>query len=60
MQKTSIEYLTHSWNPIKMKCTPVSEGCRSCWAIAMAKRLAKNPLIDPFLQGASDNSINRY
>ncbi len=45
MQKTNIQYLSHTWNPIKMRCTPVSEGCRSCWAIAMAKRLTKNPLI---------------
>lgn len=23
MNKTGIEYLTHSWNPIAMRCTPV-------------------------------------
>ena len=26
MNKTAIEYLTHTWNPIKMRCTPVSVG----------------------------------
>ena len=31
MNRTKIEYLTHTWNPIKMKCTPVSEGCLNCW-----------------------------
>ncbi len=46
MQKTKIEYLTHSWSPIAMRCTPVSTGCANCWHLAMAKRLAKNPVID--------------
>jgi len=45
MNKTNIEYLTHSWNPIAMRCTPVSEGCANCWHLAMANRLAKNPVI---------------
>jgi protein gp37 len=45
MQKTKIEYLDYTWNPIAMKCTPVSDGCQNCWHLAMAKRLAKNPLI---------------
>ena len=43
MQRTSIEYLTHTWNPVAMRCTPVSEGCTNCWHLAMAKRLAANP-----------------
>lgn len=45
MNKTKIEYLDYTYNPIKMRCTPISDGCRNCWAIAMAKRLAKNPSI---------------
>lgn len=45
MQKTSIEYLDYSYNPIKMRCTPVSAGCTNCWHLAMAKRLANNPSI---------------
>lgn len=45
MQKTKIEYLTHSWSPIAMRCTPVSEGCKNCWHLALANRLAKNPII---------------
>jgi len=45
MQKTKISYLSHSWNPISMRCTPMSAGCQNCWHLAMAKRLAKNPLI---------------
>jgi len=40
MRPTKIEYLSHTWNPIAMRCTPVSEGCKRCWHIAMAKRLA--------------------
>lgn len=40
MNKTKIEYLTHTWNPIAMRCDPVSEGCTNCWHLGMAKRLA--------------------
>ena len=40
MQRTKIEYLTHTWNPIAMRCTPVSDGCKNCWHLRMAKRLA--------------------
>jgi len=45
MNKTKIEYLTHTWNPIAMRCSPVSEGCSNCWHLALANRLAKNPMI---------------
>lgn len=45
MNKTKIEYLDWTWNPIAMRCTPISEGCRNCWHLAMAKRLAKNHTI---------------
>jgi protein gp37 len=45
-QKTNIEYLTHTWNPITMRCTPASEGCANCWHIkTVDKRLLTNPLI---------------
>lgn len=46
MQKTDIQYLTHTLNPIAMKCTRVTEGCKNCWHLAMANRLANNPNID--------------
>lgn len=42
---TKIEYLTHTWNPLAMRCDPVSEACDHCWHLAMAKRLAANPAI---------------
>jgi protein gp37 len=45
MQKTKIGYLTHTWNPIAMRCTPVSDGCKNCWHLRMAKRLHKNPAL---------------
>lgn len=45
MQKTSIDYLTHTWNPLAMRCTPVSEGCAHCWHLRMADRLGANPKI---------------
>lgn len=43
MQRTKIGYLTHTWNPIAMQCTPVSEGCKNCWSIAMNKRFKNKP-----------------
>lgn len=42
---TKIEWVTRpgttpeSWNPIS-GCSPISEGCRNCWAERMARRLA--------------------
>lgn len=42
MSKTRIEYLTHTWSPIAMRCTPVSEGCAHCWHLKMCDRLAGN------------------
>lgn len=42
MQKTKIDYLTHTWNPICMRCTPVSPGCQNCWHLKMADRFAAN------------------
>lgn len=43
MQRTKISYLTHTWNPIKMRCTPISPACDHCWHLAMCNRLAANP-----------------
>lgn len=42
MNKTPIEYLTHTWNPIAMRCTPISAGCSHCWHLTMANRLCAN------------------
>lgn len=52
MNKTKIEYLDYSWNPLAMRCTPVSEGCANCWHIAIARRMANNPKIAPELREA--------
>ena len=52
MNKTKIEYLDYTWNPLAMRCSPVSEGCLNCWHLAMAKRLAKNPMISAEERGA--------
>ena len=43
MQKTGIEYLDMTWNPLAMRCTPILEACENCWHIRMAKRHAANP-----------------
>jgi len=45
MQTTRIEYLTHTWNPIVMRCTPVSSGCEHCWHLKMTGRFAHNPVL---------------
>jgi len=45
MNKTSIEYLDYTVNPLAMRCRPVSAGCENCWHLGMAKRFAKNPAI---------------
>lgn len=45
MQSTKIEYLTHTWNPFAMRCTPVSEGCANCWHLRMANRLSYNRVV---------------
>ena len=44
MQKTTIEFASHSWSPIIMKCP---RGCEGCWHLRMCKRQAKNPRIRP-------------
>lgn len=42
MQKTNIEYLDYTWNPIAMRCTPCSPGCDNCWHLRTADRLKNN------------------
>lgn len=37
--KTKIEWCDSTWNPI-MGCTPISAGCKNCYAMAMSKRFA--------------------
>ena len=39
---TKIEWATESWNPI-VGCTPVSEGCRHCYASRDGWRLMHSP-----------------
>ena len=57
MQPTPIEYLDQTWNPIAMRCTPVSAGCDNCWHLRTARRLAKNPGINPKAQWAYSYGI---
>ena len=45
MNKTNIEYLDYTWNPLAMRCRAVSEGCAHCWHLGMADRLIENPMI---------------
>lgn len=39
MGKTKIEWTERTWNPIT-GCTPISPGCKNCYARRIAKRLA--------------------
>ena len=39
MSATKIEWAHETWNPIS-GCSPVSAGCKNCYAARMAKRLA--------------------
>lgn len=41
MNKTSIEWADYVWNPVT-GCTKVSEGCRNCYAEAIARRFWRN------------------
>ncbi len=50
MADTKIDYVDKSWNVIS-GCSPVSEGCRNCYAKRMAQRLVGRydyPRDDPF------------
>ena len=38
MADTNIEWTDKVWNPVT-GCTPVSPGCKNCYAKRMAKRL---------------------
>lgn len=47
---TKIEWAEETWNPVT-GCSPMSEGCRNCYAERMSKRLAGRcgyPADDPF------------
>lgn len=52
MTKTGIEYLTHSWSPIAMRCSPCSEGCTHCWSLPLANRMAHNPIFSDEIRAA--------
>lgn len=39
---SKIEWTNETWNPLA-GCTPVSPGCRNCYAANHARRLAGHP-----------------
>ncbi|MFA6292555.1 MAG: DUF5131 family protein [Victivallales bacterium] len=45
MNKTNIQYLDYTWNPIAMRCDRVSAGCDNCWHLRMAHRMKANPAL---------------
>ncbi len=52
MNKTGIEYLDYTWNPLAMRCTPCSPGCDHCWHLRWADRHAANPNFTPDIRAA--------
>jgi len=52
MNRTDIEYLDFTLNPLAMLCDPISAGCQNCWHRRRAKMLAKNPMIPKEQQDA--------
>ncbi|MCB2218009.1 MAG: phage Gp37/Gp68 family protein [Desulfobulbaceae bacterium] len=61
MADTKIEWADKTWNPIT-GCSPVSEGCRNCYAARMAKRLAGRCGYDrdePFAVKLHDDRLNQ-
>jgi len=56
---TKIAWCEESWNIIT-GCTPISEGCKNCYASRMAKRLKGRfgyPPDDPFKPGTMHNDV---
>lgn len=52
MNKTKIHYLTNSWNPISMRCTPISPACKRCWHLAWCDRYKDSKAFDAARQAA--------
>lgn len=57
MNRTGIDYLDYSWNPLAMRCTRVSPACDHCWHLRMAKRKAGNPQLSDLERQASAGLI---
>jgi protein gp37 len=59
MANTKIEWTTETWNPLA-GCSKVSDGCKNCYAIKDAVRLAgnNNPKIASKYNGTTKNGNN--
>lgn len=57
MNRTGIEWCDWTWNPI-VGCSPVSEGCKNCYAKRMARRLAANPKLPELTRGAYRRALS--
>ena len=54
MNRTGIQYLDYTYNPIAMRCTRVSEGCDNCWHLRMCKRHVGNEKLSDEMREARD------
>lgn len=52
MTKSNISWTDWSWNPYDWHCTPLSPGCKNCYARAFAERLGKTFVGKPNWRGA--------
>ena len=41
-----------AWNPLAMRCSPVSSGCLNCWHLRMCDRLSRNHSFPPSVRMA--------
>jgi len=47
MAKTKIEWASHTWNPFTWNCTPISPGCKNCYALERSRRYKGKPSNGP-------------
>lgn len=57
MQKTNINYLTHTCNPLAMRCSTVSPGCANCWHLKLCDMHKKNPNLPDYVRRAKAGKI---
>lgn len=57
MNRTKIEYLDYTWNPIAMRCCEVSDGCKNCWHLRMCRRIAGNKSLLQFRRECADGTM---
>lgn len=60
MNKTNIEYLDYTWNPVKMRCAKCSPGCENCWHLAQCEMRKNNPKLPQRLRDVYAGTATFY